>query len=383
MDRKKIIIISACILTAVLLIVAFLYFYKGTVVIEPKNDNATVSLNGKEYKDFPKTVKLKKGTYIIKTQAEGYISFSEQISVPAFKKTSFSPELKKATAVGYIPKGSFLSPTLTANNEVYYYNPVEAELERLIIDLTGINSGNETPSPISNNTLSPDSYANDPYIRWSPDGKSAIFAGGKTSEIINLDTKEIATALNNILLLDFISANKVIYSLDNSIYKSDLDFANYEKIAAANFNVKYSAVAPGGETAAFWNDDQFFIYDLKNKKTVKEFKNKVKKVVWQNDNVLALSCEEDNQLVIKTLSLNSSSSKTIKNIYSDDFAWDEKGNLLYFKEDKGNVFLTSQNIKSGNESTLYQTLATMSVGNIMVQGKIVIFSVDKTLYSLN
>ena len=90
---KKIIVTILALLTTVL--VFFIFFFKGTLIINPSEKPIDITIDKKVYKNKDSlTVKLSTGTHQVKIEKDDYKTYEENVKIGFMQKKEISPLLE-------------------------------------------------------------------------------------------------------------------------------------------------------------------------------------------------------------------------------------------------------------------------------------------------
>lgn len=382
MTNKKLFIIVAA---AILIIVAVLIFsrsYKGTLILDPKEQNSMVIFGENSYTDFPKEIKLKPGTYKLKTKKDGYIDDFSAVNVKAFKKISYSPTLNKAKIINYIDSSAFFDPVVnTETSEIFYFNAEEREFRKFGFSAKSISN------PITEITLSDTlkfkDFGTQPLVRWSPDKNFASFLGSEEKIVVDLRDRTTTTAPKNVKDLAFTTEDKIIY-LESSVLKQSFnDFTDPEKILDVSLDSENISLSPSNEYVAVMNKDSAQIYDLKSKKSIKKIDEKVNKVQWFNNTLLAYSYESKKGISLASLNLGNNEQKDFGLIFSNLFTWKNDETIIYTSKNNISYSLKEAKIGKSDEKTLLRFSIDEKISAILIDNKNIILGTKNLLYSLD
>lgn len=275
--KKKLIAIFSILF---ILIIFFIYFYKGKLVIETNVINPTVEIDKKIINS--QQINLNPGKHRIIIRKTGYKTLEQDINIKAFKNNDLNISLPPEPEV--FVKESVISPELSKDRKaLYYFDTTNNYLSKISIE----NKNKEV--------LSEKIYQTVKNIYWSPDKDKAI--------VFTIERNN-----NKSYLYDLKSKSKI--TLPNNIQEPVSWSPNNNQIA-------YRSATPVSEYLSISSPDG------SSKEDIREIKI-ITKLIWQKkEKIIFTTINGDDEIYFPIYELNLSTKEVTK--IGNDKTFDFKG----------------------------------------------------------
>jgi hypothetical protein len=327
----------------------------GTLTISDVNTaSLSVSVNNEFYTEFPITIRLKPGTYSIISSATGRLPNTSEVTVKAFSNTAHSPELKNATAIGFINQDGYAGAAISSDGKTLRYFDKDSTT---FIEVTL----KPTAPEIADNTK----YISEPIdidttskyfeVKWSKD--TAFLTDGTKSYFFtpsNGKAETVASAFRSIDFIDdTVSIGLFTDGANNTIYKFTIGKDAKEKLFDVTADATKCYLSPDKLKIAIAGDTTI-IYDLKSGKILKRIDKKAATFIWNDGQSFAASFENDSVYSVNTGSLADDPTEIAMSFYSQIIL--SEGKVYYsFLNDDGTNSLIAYSISDKTKAEIEKT----------------------------